>query len=70
MVLKVLPDPRQCVVDRDADAGEMLGRADSRQLQDMRRVDGTGGEDHLMPGIGTLHGAAALVFDADRAGRR
>jgi hypothetical protein len=36
MALQVLPDPRQVQVDRDADAAQMLGGADTRELQDVR----------------------------------
>jgi hypothetical protein len=67
VVLKVLPDPRQSVMNRYADAVQVLGRADPRELQDMRRVDGAGGEDHFAFGIRTLDRAATLVFDRDRA---
>ena len=34
----------------------------------MRRADRPGCEDHLAPGVGVLHRAAARVFDADGAG--
>ena len=47
---------------------EMLGCADPRKLQDMRRADGTGGEDHLALGIGPLDRAAARVLDRRRRG--
>jgi len=67
MVLHVLPDPRQRVMNRDADAVQVLGRAHSRELQDMRRVDGAGGEDHFALRIRALDRLAALVFDCDGA---
>ena len=55
--------------DRDADLAEMLGIAHPRQLQDVRRTDGTRREDHLAARIGPLDraaGAAARKFDAGR----
>ena len=52
---------------RDADPAEMVGIADPRQLQDMRRADRTAGEDHLTRGIGALDVAGARELDADRA---
>jgi hypothetical protein len=39
MVLHVLADAAQVMDDRDADAPEMLGIANPRQLQDVRRAD-------------------------------
>ena len=39
MVLQVLSDPGQVVVDRDAHAAQMLGGADTRELQDVRRAE-------------------------------
>ena len=56
---------------RDADPAEMIGVADPGQLQDIRRPDGAGRQDHLarcpslLPGI---PGAVAGELDADRAG--
>jgi hypothetical protein len=41
MVLHVLSDAAQLVHDRNADAAQVLGVADPRQLQDVRRADGT-----------------------------
>ena len=45
----------------------MLGVADPRQLQDMRRADGAAGEDDLADRIDPLDRAAAREFDRDRA---
>src|SRR5271166_2273807 len=41
MVGKIGTDPRQIVYDLDADRLQMAGRADARNLQQLRRIDGT-----------------------------
>jgi hypothetical protein len=58
MVLHVLADSAQFVHDRHTDTPEMLGIANPRQLQDVRRADRARRRDHLAPGIGPLDGAA------------
>ena len=45
----------------------MVGVADPGQLQDVRRADGAGGQNHLTRRVDPLDGLAAPVFDADRA---
>ena len=48
----------------------MLGVADARQLQDVRRADGTRRQDHLTRRIGSLDrtaGTAARELDTPRA---
>src|SRR5712691_7721986 len=55
------------MMDRDADAAQVLGRTDPGKLQDMRRVDGTGGEDHFALRVHALERSAALVLDRDGA---
>ena len=58
------------MVDRDAGFGQDLRLADARQLQQMRRPDGTGGEDHLTRRISPLDGVpctAARELDPYRA---
>src|SRR5580704_8043604 len=56
--------------DRHADATEVLRIADAGKLQDVRRADRAGREDHLTSRVGPLHRAtwaAARELDADRA---
>jgi hypothetical protein len=52
VVLHILADAAQLVHDGDADAPEMVGFADTRQLQEVRRADGTRRQDHLAHRIG------------------
>ena len=56
--------------DGYADAAEMLGVANPRQLQDVRRADRSRRQDHLARRIGSLDrtaGTAAREFDARRS---
>jgi hypothetical protein len=52
MVLQVLPDPRQVVVDRDADAAQMLGGADTESCRKC-------GEPRWSPPTGSPRGSAS-----------
>ena len=47
VVLQVLPHAGQGVRDGDAVALQFIGRADARQLQQLRRLDRAGGQQHL-----------------------
>ena len=47
MILKVLADARQVVDHRDAVARELRGRPDARELQQLRRLNGSGAQDHF-----------------------
>ena len=71
MILEILPDPGKRVMHWDAGLGQDLRVADTRQLQEMRRTDRTGGEDHLECRIGPPDGvpwaAVAREFDANSA---
>ena len=74
MVLQVLAHARQIMQDFDARLLQHRPRPDARALQQVRRGDGTGGDQHLAPGLGHLalalmvvfypHGALALQQDA------
>src|SRR3984893_13475102 len=68
MVLQILADPGQRMLNRDADAAEMVGVAHTRKLQQVRGADRTRGQDHLTRRIDPLDPVAARVFDAYRAG--
>ena len=52
----------------NADPTQMLGIADARELQQMRRADSPRRQDHLTRCIDALDPAAARILDADRAG--
>ena len=69
MVLHVPADAAQLMYDRHADPAEMLGIADTRQLQDVRRADRAGRQDHLAGRVGALEvpRAAARELDCDGA---
>ena len=63
VVLHVAADARQPMHHRHANLGQVLGIADARQLQDVRRADGSGGEDDLAPGLDPLDLALARELD-------
>ena len=67
MVLQVLPDPRQVGHHRDSVALQMVGRPDAGQHQQLRRVDGAAGQDHLTAGHGGAEVASLAVLDAGGA---
>jgi hypothetical protein len=50
VVLQPLADAGQCMAHLDAMRLQQFGRADAGQLQDLRRVIGTAGEDDLFVG--------------------
>ena len=50
VIVQVLADARQVVHHLDAVLAEMLGRADARQHQQLRRADGAGGDDDFALG--------------------
>ena len=52
MVLEVLADPRQVDPGLDPEPAELLGRADSRDHEDLRAADRPGAEHHLAGGAG------------------
>ncbi len=60
VVLQVGADLRRVDDERDAVLGEVLGRPDAAQHQQLGRVDRTAGEDHLAPREGVPHDAADL----------
>ena len=61
MILQVAPDARQIGLDGDAMLRELVGRADARQHQELRRHIGAGRDDHL--GIGMEGFRAGRAFD-------
>jgi hypothetical protein len=67
MVLQVLSDHRQVAVEWDADPGQMLAGADTRELQDVWRADGTRRQDGLPLDLSAPDYTAAFEFNPDRA---
>ena len=51
MVLQVLADSGEVHHDGDAQGLEDLGVADTAKLEDLRALDGAGGEDGLLPDV-------------------
>ena len=69
MVLEVLADARQVVTATShADRAQVVGRADARQHQQLRRADRAGAEDDLAVGADDLARAGRAVAQA-HAGR-
>ena len=68
MVDQILADARQIGDAIDAVRAQMIGRADARQHQQLRRDQRAGGDDHFAVGEGLLLGAVGVApGDADRA---
>jgi hypothetical protein len=67
MVVQVLSNSRQVMNRSDADLFEMIGGADTRQHQELGRVESARGKDYLAIGAHRLDSSAALIFDANGA---
>ena len=67
MVLQVLADPAELVDDGDAVRLQKRRRPDAGELEELRRADRAGGEDHLAAGGGVGGPAIVRELDADRA---
>jgi hypothetical protein len=63
----ILADPGQRVMDRNANAAQMVGVADAGELQNMRRADGAPREDYLASRIDPLDPVATGIFNTDRS---
>jgi len=64
VILQVRAHTRQLVVHLDAGLLQHLTVADTGELQDVRRADGAGGQDHLAVGLHIRHLPATLVAHA------
>ena len=67
MVLEILAHAGQAHPRRDAHRAQMVGLANSRQHQELRRVEHTAREQHLARDRDSMEAAVLGVFDADRA---
>ena len=67
--MQVLADPRQVGDDIDSVPGQLRGRPDAGQQQELRRADRPSSDDHLGGG-GALAAAAARPLHADAARSR
>ena len=67
MVLQVLPDAGRSATTSMPCSVEMLGRADARQHQELRRIDRRGGDDHFTSCLNDLNLFASFDLDADGA---
>ena len=66
MILKVLADSLGSLHDVDSLAAQKRGRTNPGQLQELRRVNGTGGQYDLAPGKGSLAQTVLAICDALR----
>ncbi|VWB89565.1 hypothetical protein BUB20358_04262 [Burkholderia ubonensis] len=64
---QVRADVRRILHDRDAVPAQLVGRADARAHQQLRRVERTGRQDHFRARAERLHAPVARDRDADRA---
>ena len=55
------------MLHRNAEGVEQLGLTDAGQFQDVRRLDGSGGDDDFLVAAGFLGDAVLCVSDADGA---
>ncbi len=67
MILQVLADARHVANHGDAQRGEMRARADARKLEDLRRPNGAGAQDHLATRARDAGFPADTVSDTDSA---
>src|SRR5690606_24586464 len=67
MVLQVLSDAGPVGDDLDAVLGKMLCRPDAGKHQELRRIDGGGGDDDFTPRFNDLNLSASFDLDAGRA---
>ncbi len=70
MILQIFADAGQRVDDADAEALQQRGRPDPRQLQQLRRLERAGAQDHFAPRGGLDVAPALTVDDAARAPAR
>ncbi len=75
MVLQIVADARQLVHHLDAVRAQVPGRADARELEELRRVDGAAGEHDLAPRLcaqlaavlAVAHGRRPPALEGDAA---
>jgi len=70
VVLEVLADTRQVVDDLDAEGAELVGRPDTRQEQELRRVDGAAAEDDLAVGVRDVRAIVVQIGGSSSTPRR
>ena len=66
-VLELAADAGQVVGDRHADPPQLVRRANAREQQELGRVDGAAGQDHLARRHGPLEEPALGILDPDGA---
>jgi hypothetical protein len=66
VVLQTLADARQVMHGSNPNVPETLGRADARELQQVRRIDCPGGKDDLTGGSHPVLLLIAAINDGDR----
>lgn len=79
VILQVFTDARQIVNDRDVERLQQFGRADTGTLQNLRRSDGTGAQQHFFARFGfnalfrrtdqVTHANRTLAFEQNLVGQ-
>src|SRR5581483_1469806 len=64
VILEVFTHPRQVVHYTDPEVGQLRARTHARELQELRRVDGTATDNHFPPCQGDLVDVTATVTHA------
>ena len=70
VVVEVLADARQCGLDRNPKVLQVVWIAYSRQLEQLRRLDRAGADNHFLASVGALECSVLDVLHADTAPTR
>ena len=68
MVLQVFPPPPSDPQLPYVELGEILGRSQTRKLQQLRRINSAGADNYLTAGVAFFKPTITLILDPNRAG--